>query len=149
MQKNNLTVRRGRLADCEKIAEIETACFSHPWTKEDLEEGIRNFTHYFVAEIEEKVVGYCGIQALSGEGYITNVATLPPFRGCGIATLIIAAVLEFAAAESLEFVTHEVRQGNTPAINLYSKMGFETVGKRPNFYRDPKEDALLMTKFLK
>ena len=149
MQRNNLTLRRGLPADCENIAEIEKLCFAHPWTKEDLIEGFQNFTHYFVAETEGEVVGYCGMQALSGEGYITNVATLPRYRGMGIATDIISELLKFAVTEGLEFVTLEVRESNLPAINLYSKMGFESVGKRPNFYRDPKEDALLMTKFLK
>ena len=146
MQRNNLTVRRGELADCKKIAEIENVCFSHPWTKEDLEEGTHNFTHYFVAESEGEVVGYCGIQALSGEGYITNVATLPEYRGLGIATRIISELLEFAMAEGLEFVTLEVRESNTPAINLYTAFGFKEVGRRKNYYDAPKEDAILMTR---
>ncbi len=148
MQKDNVLIRQGEISDSAAMAQIEKTCFSHPWTKEGIEEGFQNFTHYFVAQNEGEIIGYCGIQCLSGEGYITNVAVLPCFRGKGVASLILAELLEFAQNEKLEFVTLEVRESNTPAINLYSKMGFEPQGKRPNFYRDPKEAALLYTKFL-
>lgn len=144
-QRDNVTVRRGELADSEKIAEIEKVCFAHPWTREGIEEGFDNFTHYFVAETQGEILGYCGIQCLSGEGYITNVATLPTHRGRGIASAIIRGLLTFSRQEALEFVTLEVRESNIPAIKLYEKMGFQIVGKRPRFYRDPQEDALLMT----
>ena len=42
----------------------------------------------------------------------------------------------------------EVRATNAPAITLYEKLGFETVGRRPNYYRHPKEDALILRKSL-
>ncbi len=147
MQKDDLIVREGGVADAESIAEIEKVCFAHPWTREGIEEGFGNFTHYFVAETGDEIVGYCGIQTLSGEGYITNVAVLPSHRGKGIASAIIESLLDFSEEKKLEFVTLEVRESNLPAIRLYEKMGFGAVGKRPRFYRDPLEDALLMTKF--
>lgn len=149
MQRDNLIIRKGTPADVGSIAEIETLCFAHPWSETDLLGGFDNFTHYFVAESEGELLGYCGMQVIAGEGYITNVAVKPQHRKQGFGLKILEELLNFARVEELQFVTLEVRESNAPAINLYKKMGFEEVGKRPNFYRDPKEDALLLTKFLK
>lgn len=149
MQRDNLIIRKGTPADVRSIAEIETLCFAHPWSETDLLGGFDNFTHYFVAESEGELLGYCGMQVIAGEGYITNVAVKPQHRKQGFGVKILEELLTFSEGEGLEFVTLEVRESNAPAINLYKKMGFEEVGKRPNFYRDPKEDALLLTKFFK
>ena len=149
MQRDNLIIRKGTPADVGGIAEIETLCFAHPWSETDLLDGFDNFTHYFVAEAGDEILGYCGMQVIAGEGYITNVAVKPQHRKHGFGLKILEELLTFSEGEGLEFVTLEVRESNAPAINLYKKMGFEEVGKRPNFYRDPKEDALLLTKFLK
>lgn len=149
MQKDKLILRRGTPADAGKIAEIETLCFAHPWNEEDILGGFDNFTHYFVAEKEGELLGYCGIQVMAGEGYITNVAVKPQHRKQGFGLKILEELLNFSESEKLDFITLEVRESNFPAINLYKKMGFREVGKRPNFYRDPRENALLLTKFLK
>lgn len=149
MQRDNVLVRLGTPADAAKIAEIESLCFAHPWSEQDVLDGFQNFTHYFVAETEGEILGYCGIQIIAGEGYITNVAVTPQHRKQGFGLKILEELLNFSRLEKLSFVTLEVRESNIPAINLYKKMGFEKVGKRPNFYRDPREDALLLTNFLK
>ena len=149
MQKDNAIIREGTPDDVEGIAEIEALCFAHPWSETDLLGGFDSFTHYFVAESDGKILGYCGMQVIGGEGYITNVAVKPQHRKQGIGIKILEFLLNFSEREELDFVTLEVRESNLPAINLYKKMGFKEVGKRPNFYRDPKEDALLLTRNLK
>lgn len=128
------------------IAKIERACFSTPWSEKSIEESLNNpSSHFYVAYINDEVAGYMGVQIFSGEGYVTNVATLPEFRRNGIAKALIARALE----NNMEFLTLEVRESNAPAIKLYEGFGFKVVGKRPRFYREPTEDAILMTKFLK
>ena len=83
------------------------------------------------------------------EGYISNVAVSAKYRRQGVADALIDALNERAEALTLAFMTLEVRRSNLPAIRLYEKHGFAVVGSRKNYYDLPKEDALLMTCFMK
>lgn len=128
----------------DEVFNIEKTCFSHPWSKQDLINQLNIDTSFFVvAKVDGKVVGYMGLQIFSGEGYVTNIAVLPEFRRMGIAEKLIARQLK----NSMSFITLEVRKSNAPAIALYEKTGFENVGIRPDFYSDPTEDAVIMTKY--
>lgn len=127
----------------DDVYEIEKICFSNPWSKEDLERQIDTETsHFLVADMDGRAVGYMGLQIFAGEGYVTNVAVLPEYRGRGIAKALIAEQMK----NDMEFITLEVRESNTPAIHLYKKSGFETVGVRLDFYSDPTENAVIMTR---
>ncbi len=127
----------------DDVYKIECACFVHPWSKADLESQLSlDTSHFLVAVIDGKAVGYMGLQIFSGEGYVTNVAVLPEFRRQGIAQMLIEKQLE----NEMDFITLEVRKSNLPAINLYQKSGFKTVGVRPHFYSSPIEDAVIMTR---
>lgn len=128
------------------IAQIEKECFALPWSEQNIEESLLNpNSHFYLALANGKAAGYMGLQIFSGEGYVTNIATLPGFRRQGIAGKLIEA----AVKNDMEFITLEVRKSNVSAITLYKKFGFAEVGARPGFYREPTEDALLMTKFFK
>ena len=138
----NNTIKEATLGDIAEIVKIENACFSTPWSEESLKESLKSeCSHFYLAEADGKTAGYIGVQIFSGEGYVTNVAVLPEYRRQGIAKALIEKALE----NDMQFLTLEVRESNTPAINLYKSLGFETVGKRPKFYREPEEDAVLMT----
>lgn len=145
-----------RIIDAEErhiddIEEIERLCFSLPWTKEQLRGQLRNGQHEFLAAVdkEERPLGYVGMMYVLDEGYISNVAVAGEYRRLGIGDALIETLEERAEALSLAFLTLEVRAGNTAAIRLYEKHGFAQVGRRKNYYELPREDALLMTKFLK
>lgn len=131
----------------EGIAELERTCFSHPWSVDMLAEELYNETASFlVAEGENgSVLGYAGLHVVLDEGYIDNVAVDPAYRRQGIADALIDTFVRFGAAK-LAFLTLEVRAGNAPAIALYEKHGFYEVGRRKDYYDDPKEDAILMTR---
>lgn len=130
----------------DDVYKIECTCFSHPWSKADLENQLGLDTSCFVVALDgETAVGYMGLQIFCGEGYVTNVAVLPEYRRQGIAQKLILKELE----NEMNFITLEVRKSNAPAINLYQKMGFENVGIRPRFYTAPDEDAVIMTKNIK
>ena len=140
----NYEITIATLDDVAEIKKIEDECFSVPWSEKSIEESLKNpCSRFYLARAGEKVLGYIGIQIFCGEGYVTNVATLPQFRKQGVAHSLVCAALE----NEMEFLTLEVRKSNAPAINLYKKLGFTEVGVRPNFYREPTEDALLMTRF--
>ena len=133
-----------------QIEEIEHKCFSRPWTAEQLKSQMRDAQHEFIAAVSDSgVLGYVGLMYVLDEGYISNVAVRPEARRQGIGDALIDALAEKAKALKLAFLTLEVRESNAPAIALYAKHGFHPVGKRKNYYDAPKEDAVLMTCYLK
>ena len=133
-----------------QIEAIERACFSVPWTRDQLAAQLDENRHVFLAAIDgEQVLGYVGMMVVLDEGYISNVAVTPEARRQGVGRALIAALLQRAEALELAFVTLEVRPSNAAAIVLYEGFGFEPVGRRKNYYDKPSEDALLMTKFRK
>lgn len=135
----------------EQIEEIEKACFSLPWTIEQLKSQLKDSQHEFIASLDDegRVLGYVGMMYVLDEGYISNVAVAPEARRQGIGRDLIKELMARAAALDLAFVTLEVRCSNAAAIALYEKQGFLPVGKRKNYYDFPREDAILMTHFLK
>ena len=133
--------------DLEQVAELEKSIFSTPWSKAAFSESLqRPYSYFFVAAADE-IAGYCGVHNLGGDGEITNVAVAPKYRGQKIAY----EMLDFAMAETkkagVQAFTLEVRVSNTPAINLYEKLGFTSQGVRKNFYEIPTVDALIMWKY--
>lgn len=128
----------------QRVAALEVAVFSHPWSADALELLCGDTALGFAVMIEEQVVAYGGMLTVLDEGQITNIATHPDHRRCGYAEGILFALLEEARLRGLSFVTLEARESNTPAIALYEKLGFKIVGRRPRFYTNPVETALIM-----
>ncbi len=131
----------------EALAELERLSFSSPWSIAMLQEELFNDTaSYLVAEDETgKVLGYAGLHVILDEGYIDNVVVHPDYRRKGIARKLVEVYLRFGAAK-LSFLTLEVRESNVAALELYRSLGFAPEGRRPQYYRNPKEDAILMTR---
>ena len=82
------------------------------------------------------------------EGYIFNVAVRESYRNKGVATSLINELVTYGKKNNFSFITLEVRESNFPAISLYSKFGFIKAGERKDYYSNPKENAILMTKYL-
>lgn len=132
----------------EEIAEIEKLSFSKPWSFEALAEELSNpLAVFLVAVIDGKTVGYAGMHHIIDEGYITNIAVHPDYRRRGIATALINELDNYARKKGLALLTLEVRCSNTVAIDIYRRAGFDEAGIRKGFYDEPKEDALIMTKY--
>ncbi len=131
----------------DQIAQLERDCFSTPWTQAMLEEALFNpQTSFIVAEDGEgNILGYAGLHAVLDEGYIDNIAVHPDARRHGVASALLDVYCRFGAA-NLAFLTLEVRASNAPAIGLYEKYGFQQAGIRPNYYQQPREDAVIMTR---
>lgn len=139
------------------VAELEKECFVHPWSEESIRDYFGNpDAHFFVAtensensaDVSE-VVGYIGSYIICDEAYITNVAVKKASRQLGIGTALLEKCMDCAENSGATFISLEVRLSNTPAVSLYKKAGFESAGVRPSFYRDPTEDAIIMTKYFK
>lgn len=134
-----------------QIHGIELECFSMPWSEAILSSQMRDSRHEFIAAVMPSgdVLGYVGMMYVLDEGYISNVAVKSEYRRSGIGDALITELLRRAGEHKLSFVALEVRASNQSAVNLYAKHGFLTVGTRKNYYERPREDALLMTVFLK
>lgn len=134
----------------DALAELERVCFSQPWSREALADELENDSAYFfVAETGGEVSGYVGLMITAGQSYITNIAVFPKFRHMGIAKMLLNRLFNIAEKYGIEFISLEVRPTNTAATKLYSLLGFEEIGLRKNFYRNPTEDAMIMTKFFR
>lgn len=135
-------------AHIPQMVELEKICFSMPWTADMIRSELNNPSCLYLAAVDgDTLVGYIGVQTVLDEGYINNVAVRPEYRRRGIAAALISLLAEQAQAIGLAFMTLEVRESNAPAISLYEKLGFTTVGRRKNYYEKPREDAILMTIF--
>ena len=137
-------------AELDQLEEIEHECFSVPWTRQQLLSQMPDESHVFLtARSGGDTLGYVGMAYVLDEGYISNVAVRACARRQGIGDALIDALSAKAEELELAFLTLEVRESNAPAIALYAKHGFHPVGKRKNYYDAPKEDAVLMTCYLK
>ena len=128
------------------VATLERLCFPHePWSEQALLVLCREHGTGFVALSEDGTpLAYVGMTYAADEGSITNVATHPDARRQGLGRAVVSALLAHAPALGLTDIYLEVRVSNEAAIALYRSLGFEEIGRRRHFYRQPTEDALLM-----
>ena len=142
-----ITIRKMTEADVASVAQLEKICFSAPWSENSIRSELTNpLSLLLVAEWDGAFAGYIGSQSVMQESDMMNVAVDPGFRRKGVAEMLILQLVEALAAEGNRSLTLEVRASNAPAICLYEKLGFSTAGRRPNYYRNPKEDALILRK---
>lgn len=135
-------------AHLDEVAAIENDCFSHPWSRRSLESELQNETSRFLVAVEDgKVIGYIGMSTVIDEGYLFNAAVDSHYRKKGVGSALVRELVTWCQKHDFAFLTLEVRESNAPAIALYSRFGFVRVGERKNYYSDPAENALLMTKY--
>lgn len=129
------------------IAELEKAAFPDPWSKKSIEEALEQ-SHYLnlCAWRGEKLLGYLLFSHVLDEGEIVRIAVDASVRRQGIAALLFAELLKACRDAQIIKIMLDVRTGNEAAIGFYKKMGFETDGFRKNFYTNPAEDAILMSR---
>ena len=130
------------------VAAIEKECFGRDaWSERSVAGELDNALALWLVAVENgAVAGYVGSQTVCGETDMMNVAVTADFRRRGVGeALVNALVAELKAMES-RCLTLEVRASNTPAQALYEKLGFAEVGRRPRYYQNPKEDALILRK---
>jgi len=143
---SSVAFRQMKEEDLNKIMVIEKSSFATPWTYDAFFNELysNQFAHYVVAEVEDEIIGYCGLWVIIDEGHITNIAILPEYRGKGLGEQLLRAVMETAKGLGAETLTLEVRVSNNVAKGLYRKLGFQDGGIRKSYYTDNFEDALVM-----
>lgn len=133
--------------DVDGVFSLECECFKNQWSKQSIEEELNNELAYFFTACEDnKVIGYIGTHIILDECYITNIAVTAQSRKKGVGTGLLQCAEQNAKKKGASFITLEVRVSNEAAISLYKANGYEIEGMRKNFYDDPKEDGLIMTK---
>ena len=129
------------------IAALEKVCFPDPWSEAAVASEVNNpLSLWLVAMEGDHLAGYIGSQSVLGESDVMNVAVDPAFRRQGVARELIQTLIRELAQRGNHCLSLEVRASNAPAITLYEALGFHQVGRRPNYYRTPKEDALILRK---
>ena len=130
-----------------QIAYLETVCFHDPWSEKSIASELENALSLWLVAVEgDDVIGYVGSQTVLGWSDMMNVAVHPDHRRKGVGEALVVALEEALKAQESTCLTLEVRASNDPAKALYEKLGFSEVGRRKNYYRNPKEDALIMRK---
>ncbi len=144
-----MEIRKMSGQDISQLAEMEKLCFADPWSVDAFLYELNNpLSMWLVCVESQKVLGYIGSQTVMPETDIMNVAVLPEYRKQGIGKKLIEELILLLKHQGVSKITLEVRASNEPAISLYEKIGFSPIGRRPGYYRHPKEDALIYGKEL-
>ncbi len=127
-----------------QVAELEQLCFADPWSEKALELLLGDGAYGAVCLQEGRVMAYGGVLWAPFEGQITNIATHPTARRCGMGAAVLEHLIAVAIERGCEQLSLEARVSNLPAISLYERYGFEKMGLRRGFYKHPTEDAYVM-----
>ena len=130
-----------------QVAALEKLCFSDPWSEASITSELENpLSLWLIAEENGAVCGYVGSQTVLDETDMMNIAVHPDCRRKGIAAALITELVSRLKARGSRVLRLEVRESNFSAIALYEALGFTQLGLRKNYYRNPKENALILGK---
>ena len=130
-----------------QVAALEKQCFSDPWSENSVASELENpLSLWLIAEEDGAVCGYVGSQTVLDETDMMNIAVRPDCRRKGIAAALITELVSRLKARGSRILRLEVRESNFSAIALYEALGFTQLGLRKNYYRNPKENALILGK---
>ena len=138
-------------ADLREITRIERSCFADPWSEDSFRRLLGVPPAIFLVAVsspESAIAGYVVGFSVDEDAEILNVAVDAPFRGKGLAGQMLDAVLIELASRGVHQAFLEVRESNKAALALYASRGFTEIGRRPDYYRRPVEDALVMRRVL-
>ena len=135
-------------AHVTSVAAIEKECFGvDAWSEKSVASELTNqLSLWLVAVDGDRVAGYVGSQTVCGETDMMNVAVTADYRRQGLGEKLVMALEQELKAIGSQCLTLEVRDSNTPARTLYEKLGFQQIGLRKNYYRNPREDAHILRK---
>jgi len=143
----NVNIRRMTLEDIVQVVAIDRVSFSLPWPERSYRFEVTDnpASRAWVAEADGNIIGMIVAWLLADEAHIATIATLPGFRRRGIARALLTHALQTMISEGAKNAVLEVRAGNLAAQEMYRRFGFEESGRRPHYYKDNGEDAILMS----
>ncbi len=147
-----------RLDDLDTVAAIESVVSAPAWTRQMFESELtqNQFAMFFVARggtrsgqnsgsAPSPLCGYVGCWIVFEELHLLNVVTHPDWRRRGIATRLVQAAFDQAASRGAVRALLEVRESNQSAREFYARLGFRSIARRPGYYTQPSEDAVMMS----
>jgi ribosomal-protein-alanine N-acetyltransferase len=135
--------------DLDLVMAVDAASFPNPWTRAMFlheAEGSEVGALLVLRSAEGHVAGYCACWVVAGELHINNIAVGPAWRGRGLGSALLGAVLDRARGLGATRATLEVRSSNAVALALYRRFGFEVVSVRRGYYHNPDDDGLILWK---
>jgi ribosomal-protein-alanine N-acetyltransferase len=164
-QISNIFIRSMDISDLDSVVRIEGLSFPQPWTRDqfltELQRGPVSHCHVAVMKDSEdtktgndhppgaeSAVGFIMAWLVEDELHISNLAVAPEMRRCGIAAALLEESISSGAGMGAVWCQLEVRASNSPARELYKRLGFKPLGKRKGYYCNG-EDALVMGKELR
>ena len=123
--------------DLSLIKDILIDDFDDFWTYDVLQEELNNpNSEYFVAKLENNILGFAGIWKAVDDVHITDIVVKKSNRQTGIGSKLLEKLIQTAKSQNFNSITLEVNEHNQPAINLYLKYGFKNVGFRKKYYNN-------------
>ncbi len=145
---SEIIIKKAERQDVPEIAEIERKSIPEPWSEAAFAAALSDEKAVTLAAFSDSVLcGFITGVYLLDTADIYSVAVSEEYREKGVGKRLLEEFFS-ALPNDVQAVNLEVRESNFPAINLYKKFGFEAVGLRKDFYREPRENAVLMTKIL-
>ena len=142
-----MEIRKMTAREVPQVAELEKLCFAMPWSEKSVAGELDNpLALWLVAMDGESLAGYVGSQTVMDETDMMNLAVDSEFRRQGVGEALVNALTASLKELGSRCLTLEVRDSNGPARALYAKLGFAEAGRRRGYYRDPREDALILRK---
>lgn len=137
-------------ADLERVAAIEQAAYDYPWTLGIFRDCLRAGYSCWVLLEADAIIGYGVLSCAAGEAHVLNVCVGPERQGAGHGRLLMRRLIDLARWQDAHRLYLEVRPSNPRAIALYESLGFQQIGRRPNYYpaAGGREDALVMAREL-
>ena len=141
--------RKATEEDMKHIAMLEAAIFSDAWTVQGVYETFsQKQTFIIVAEDAGMLAGYCIVYYVMDEAEIARIAVSPALRRQGVGRGLLDYTCKCCLEERIEKLLLDVRESNRGAVAFYQQYGFAEDGIRRNFYSNPQENAVLMSKTL-
>ena len=147
MSNFELVIEKLMLSDLDDLMEIESTAYGeHHWSRDSFASELNNKVakYYAAKNTEGKLIAYLGVWHIVDEAHITTIAVKPDYRRKHIGEALLVSILDNCYNENIKYLTLEVRASNDPAICLYTKYGFSSLGTRKGYYQDNNEDALIM-----
>jgi [ribosomal protein S18]-alanine N-acetyltransferase len=141
-----LIIRKMTLEDVPDVIDLDQKSFSLPWPERSFrfELTANPASRCWVAELDGKIVGMIVVWLIVEEAHVATLATHPDFRRRVIGQKLLSHALRYLIDEGARSSFLEVRESNFSAQEMYRKFGYETAGRRPHYYKDNDEDAILM-----
>lgn len=147
--EGDVVLRPMRAADLGRVMEIERASFTMAWSVATFRSLLsRDDSEAWVAERDGRIEGYAVFWIILDEAELGDIAVAPESRGGGIGSLLLELVARRVAQRGVRRLFLEVRVSNLRAQRLYARHGYVRTGRRRNYYVDPREDALVLTREL-